>query len=87
MMVLISGGVALIVGAVAALALDSWLVLVAVMAIHAIGSALVVGYSWKKTGEDYDKPDPLAEARIEEEEQGSGQPRASRTARDREVFN
>jgi hypothetical protein len=56
-----------VVAAVAALALKSWLLLVAVLAVHAVASVLVVGAAWRKAGDTRDKPDPVTEARIEEE--------------------
>lgn len=89
MMIVLVGATALVVGAVAALALESWWILVAVVGVHALASAIVVGYAWKRAGQSADKPDPATEARLEEEgaaDPGEG-PRAGRTARDREVFN
>jgi membrane protein implicated in regulation of membrane protease activity len=68
MMVIMLGAAALVVGAVAALALDNWAILLVVLAIHLVGSALVIGYSLKKAGQDEGKPDPLTEARLEEEQ-------------------
>jgi membrane protein implicated in regulation of membrane protease activity len=89
MMILIFGLLALVVGAVAALALDSWWILVVVMAVHALGSALVVGYAWLQASKTGDKPDPVTEARVEEavkEADGAAVPGTSRVTRDREVF-
>jgi membrane protein implicated in regulation of membrane protease activity len=86
MMILIFGALALTVGAIASLALGTWWILVAVLAVHALASAVVVGYAWHQAGKSVDKPDPLTEARIEQE--GDEEPpRAARTARDREVFS
>jgi hypothetical protein len=59
-----------VVAAVAALALQSWLLLVAVLAVHGIASALVIGTAWSRAGDTRDKPDPVTEARIEEERTG-----------------
>jgi membrane protein implicated in regulation of membrane protease activity len=90
MMLVILGAAALIVGATAALALGSWWILIAVMAVHLLGSALVIGYTWMRAGESYDKPDPVTEARIEEERAEAAErrpPRPRRTARDYEVFS
>jgi membrane protein implicated in regulation of membrane protease activity len=68
MMVIMLGAAGVIVAAVAALALDSWAILFVVLAVHfAITGALAV-YSLRKAGEDEGKPDPLTEARIEEEQ-------------------
>jgi membrane protein implicated in regulation of membrane protease activity len=68
MMVIMLGAAGVIVAAVAALALESWLVLFAVLAVHFAISGAVVVYSLRKAGETEGKPDPLTEARIEEEQ-------------------
>jgi membrane protein implicated in regulation of membrane protease activity len=68
MMVIMLGAAGVIVAAVAGLALNSWVVLIVVLAVHLLLSGLVVGYSLRKAGETGDKPDPLTEARIEEEQ-------------------
>jgi membrane protein implicated in regulation of membrane protease activity len=87
MMILIFGALALMVGAIASLALGTWWILIAVVAAHAVISIVVVGYAWRQAGRSTDKPDPLTEARIEEEQEADQRPRAARTARDREVFS
>lgn len=87
MMILIFGALALMVGAIASLALGTWWILIAVVAAHAVISIVVVGYAWRQAGRSVDKPDPLTEARIEEEQEADQRPRAARTARDREVFS
>ncbi len=81
LMMVLLGASALVVGAVAALALGSWWILVVVLAVHALASALVIGYGLRRASQAGDKPDPVTEARIEEEQarQSSGGP-------DREVF-
>jgi membrane protein implicated in regulation of membrane protease activity len=68
MMVIMLGAAGVIVAAVAALALDSWAVLFIVLVVHFAVSGAVIGYSLKKAGETGEKPDPLTEARIEEEQ-------------------
>jgi membrane protein implicated in regulation of membrane protease activity len=73
MMIIMLGAAGVIVAAVAALALGSWVVLVAVLAVHLVVSLAVIWYSLKKAGETEGKPDPLTEARIEEEQQ-AGRP-------------
>jgi membrane protein implicated in regulation of membrane protease activity len=70
MMVIMLGAAGVIVAAVAALALGSWLVLFAVLAVHFAVSGAVIAYSLRKAGETEGKPDPLTEARIEEEQAG-----------------
>jgi membrane protein implicated in regulation of membrane protease activity len=85
MMILIFGALALMVGAIASLALGTWWVLIAVLAAHAVISAIVVGYAWRQAGRTVDKPDPVTEARVEDET-ADDSPRAARVAGDREVF-
>ena len=65
LMILIFGALALMVGVIASLALESWLILVAVMVVHGLLSAVVIGYTLKRTEESQDKPDPVTEARME----------------------
>ena len=66
-MILIFGALALMVGVIASLALESWWILVAVMAVHGILSALVVGYTMRQVDKTGGKPDPVTEARIDEQ--------------------
>ncbi len=87
MMVVLFGATGVVVAAVAALALQSWWVLFAVLALHATATAFVIGYTFRKAGESHEKPDPVTEARIEEEQSGSRSPRREGRARDYEVFN
>ena len=68
MMVIMLGAAGVIVAAVAALALDSWAILFVVLAVHFLVSGVVIAYSLRKASEDEGKPDPLTEARIEEEQ-------------------
>ena len=68
MMIVMLGAAGVIVAAVAALALESWAVLVIVLVVHFAVSGAVIAYSLKKAGQDEGKPDPLTEARIEEEQ-------------------
>jgi hypothetical protein len=56
---------------VAALALQSWLLLIAVLALHAVASGLVIGTAWRRAGDTRDKPDPVTEARMEEQASGT----------------
>jgi membrane protein implicated in regulation of membrane protease activity len=66
-MILIFGALALMVGVIASLALESWWILGAVMVLHGLSSALVVGYTLRQVGMTGGKPDPVTEARIEAE--------------------
>jgi membrane protein implicated in regulation of membrane protease activity len=67
MMLVMLGAAGVIVAAVAALALNSWAVLFIVLVVHFGATALVIGYTLKKAGESGYKPDPLTEARVEEQ--------------------
>jgi hypothetical protein len=69
-MVILFVATGVVVAAVAALALGSWLLLVAVLAVHAVASALVIGAAWRRADDTGGKPDPVTEARIEEERTG-----------------
>ncbi len=84
--IVILGATAFVVGATAALALGSWWILFAVLALHAAASTLVIGYTLNRAGQSEDKPDPVTEVRIETRERPRPA-RPRRTARDREVFN
>jgi membrane protein implicated in regulation of membrane protease activity len=68
MMLIMLGAAGVIVAAVAALALDSWAILFAVLAVHFVLSGIVTVYTLRKASEDEGKPDPLTEARVEEEQ-------------------
>jgi membrane protein implicated in regulation of membrane protease activity len=70
MMLVMLGAAGVIVAAVAALALNSWAVLFIVLVVHFAVTGLVIGYTLRKAGEAGYKPDPMTEARIEEEQAG-----------------
>ena len=70
-MVIIFVATGVVVAAVAALALNSWLLLVAVLLLHGIASAFVIGTAWRRAGDTRDKPDPVTEARMEERAAGT----------------
>ena len=70
LMIVILGATGVVVAAAAALALGSWWVLPAVLVVHGVATALVIGYTFQRAGETHDKPDPVTEARIEEEGDG-----------------
>ncbi len=69
--IVISAATVLVVGAVVSLATGSWWFLIAALAAHAVGTLVVMGYTMSKVADDKDKPDPVTEARIEEEESGA----------------
>jgi membrane protein implicated in regulation of membrane protease activity len=66
-MVVVFVATGVVVAAVVALMLQSWWVLAAVLALHAIATIAVVGYALLRASDTSDKPDPVSEARIEEE--------------------
>ena len=65
LMIVIVGALALMVGVIASLTLKSWWILLAVMAVHGLLSAIVVGFALRRADESGGKPDPVTEARIE----------------------
>jgi hypothetical protein len=69
-MVILFVATGVVVAGVAALALQSWLLLVAVLALHGIASAFVIATAWRRAGDTREKPDPVTEARLEEERTG-----------------
>jgi membrane protein implicated in regulation of membrane protease activity len=60
-----------VVAAVVVLLTRSWWALAAAMLVHAGATITVVWYSLRRAGQSQDKPDPVAEARIEEERRES----------------
>ncbi len=68
--IVISAATVLVVAAIASLATGSWWLLLVALGAHAIGTVAVLAYSMSKVTDDKDKPDPVTEARIEEEESG-----------------
>ena len=66
LLVIFTAATALVVGLVAALATDNWIFLPIALAIHAAGTVLVMMAILPRL-EDEDKPDPVTEARLEEE--------------------
>jgi putative effector of murein hydrolase LrgA (UPF0299 family) len=66
-MVVLFVATGVVVAAVLTLTLQSWWVLAGVLVLHAIATTFVVGYTLRRTFETGDKPDPVREARIEED--------------------
>ena len=60
------GAAAIVVGAIGVLAFETWWVLIVAVAALAVASVFVLGYVGK-TLQNADKPDPVTEARLEEE--------------------
>lgn len=67
LLIIAFGVLALTVGVVASLATGSWWLLGAAVGIHALGSTVVIGYAWIAASQTTDKPDPVTQARLEEE--------------------
>ena len=67
MLVLFTFVTALVVGGIAALALETWWVIAIPLALHAIGTVVVLGGVSSAIAQG-DKPDPVTEARLEEED-------------------
>lgn len=85
MMVVLFAATGIVVAAVVALLLQSWWALLAVLFVHALATAAVVAYTLLRVTEDYEKPDPATEAKLEEEDRERRRP-MRRPGRDREVF-
>jgi hypothetical protein len=66
LLLIFTSATALVIGAVVLLMLGSWWLLAVAMLIHLAATVLVIGAILKRT-EEADKPDPVTEARLEEE--------------------
>ncbi len=66
LLLLIVGAVLLLVGVVASLALDNWLLLVAAMALHGVFAAVVIASAFILTNSK-EKPAPTVEAALHDE--------------------
>jgi membrane protein implicated in regulation of membrane protease activity len=67
-MVAMLGAATIVVGAIGVLALETWWVLIVAVVALVVTSLFVLGYVGK-TLQNADKPDPVTEARLEEEGQ------------------
>ena len=66
MLLLMTFATVLVVGGIAALATGSWLALAIPVALHVIATAVVVSSVFKRF-EQGDKPDPVTEARLDDQ--------------------
>jgi membrane protein implicated in regulation of membrane protease activity len=66
LLILMTLATVLVVGGIAALATHKWWALVIPLALHAVGTVIVVSGVFKRV-EQGDKEDPVVEARLEEE--------------------
>ena len=81
-----SAAAVVVVAFAVAIAIGEWWVLPVALAGHAIGFVLVMAVLMPRISGGQDKPDPVTEARLEEEGVESG-PNGSRRPDDREVFH
>ena len=66
MLLIMTFATALVLGGIIALATGSWWALAIPVLLHLVASAFVIGGVFKRV-EQGDKPDPVTEARLEEE--------------------
>jgi membrane protein implicated in regulation of membrane protease activity len=66
MLLLMTFATALVLGGIVALATKSWWALVIPLVLHLVGTTIVISGVFKRL-EQGDKPDPVVEARLEEE--------------------
>jgi membrane protein implicated in regulation of membrane protease activity len=71
MLLLMTGATALVGGALLALLTRSWWALVIPVGLHALCTVVVIGGVLKRT-EEGDKPDPVTQARLDEERGRAG---------------
>jgi membrane protein implicated in regulation of membrane protease activity len=69
MLVVMTFATVVVVGGILALATHSWWALAVPVVLHAIGSVVVIGAVFKRT-EEGDKPDPVTQARLDDERAG-----------------
>jgi hypothetical protein len=67
LLVIFTAATALVVGLVAALATDNWIFLPAALAVHAVGTLLVMRAIAPRIADD-PEPDPIVKERLDEEE-------------------
>jgi membrane protein implicated in regulation of membrane protease activity len=89
-MIVVAGAAGLVVAAIALLAFGTWWALAIALAAHALGTLVVVGYAFRRAAQTEGKPDPVAEARHEEDQRELKERRREtgqiNPARDYEVF-
>ena len=64
MLVAVTLGTVIVVGAIIATATNNWLILPIAVVVHFVVSAFVIGFFFKKI-EEGDKPDPVTAAHME----------------------
>jgi hypothetical protein len=79
LLLIISFATVLVIGVIASLALNSWVLLLVALAVHALGTFLVTGFALRLTGYA-DKPDPVTAARLEAEGTPDAEEKLNRTS-------
>jgi hypothetical protein len=64
MLVLFTFATMVVLGVIASLATDNWLLLVLAIGVHFLASAVVLAFTFKAT-DSGDKPDPVTEAHMD----------------------
>jgi membrane protein implicated in regulation of membrane protease activity len=89
LMIVFMAATGFVVAAIAVLAFQTWWALAIALAAHAIASIVVIGYAYRQASQA-GKPDPVTEARLEEEKADKAERRRKtgqiNPARDYEVF-
>jgi hypothetical protein len=67
LLILFTFAIAIVLGGIVSLAIGSWWFLIVAIALHAIGTVIVLGVIGSRL-QEADKPDPVTEARIAEEQ-------------------
>jgi hypothetical protein len=67
LLVIFTAATALVVGLIVALATDNWIFLPVALAVHAVGTVLVMVAIGEKVADD-PAPDPIVQERLDEEE-------------------
>ena len=66
LLVVFTAAVALVVGLIAALMTDNWIFLLVAIAVHALGTVIVMQSIGKRIADD-PEPDPIVKERLDEE--------------------
>jgi hypothetical protein len=77
-----SAAVVVVAAFAAAIAVGEWWILPVAIAAHAIGFTAVMLFAGARIADDRDKPDPVTEARLEEEAAEGPGPNGSRRPED-----
>jgi membrane protein implicated in regulation of membrane protease activity len=70
LLILMTFATALVLGGILALATDSWIALLIPVALHAVGTVVVISGVFKRV-EQGDKPEPVTEAALDDRARGA----------------